>query len=153
MIGSSPDSDAKQLSAGLEAAGAPCAERMRVLIVDDAIPLRTTMALMLAAQSEFSVSQAGSYLEALENLDEVDAVVTDGSFPYQPGEAPAAWGLNLARLARAYGKRVVLISGSPLLVEQASSEGFHALEKPRGVLDLATTLSSGEPGVTESVPH
>lgn len=76
-------------------------ERKSVLVVDDAPMLRRAIAEMLAHQGGFAVREAGTYREAEALLGVVDAVATDGHYPYHVGEATAPWGLVLARLARA----------------------------------------------------
>ena len=134
----------RQSSAAALRANRPRETFKHVLVVDDAGTLRTTMARMLSTQGGYATCEAGTFLEALDLLDSVDAVATDGFYPYTTGEASASWGLTLARLARAYGKRVVLVSGHGALIQQAQWEGIRTLEKPRGILELAAVLAEAE---------
>ncbi len=111
-----------------------------MLVVDDAPVLRKAIGQLLTLEGGHTVREAGTHLEAVELLDTVDAVATDGFYPYSAGEATGPWGLALARLARAYGKPVVLITADPVLVEQARWEGIQALQKPSGILKLVAAL-------------
>jgi CheY-like chemotaxis protein len=120
-----------------------------VLVVDDAPMLRRTIAQMLARQGGYAVREAGTYREAEALLSAVDAVATDGYYPHHAGEATGPWGLALARLARAQGKRAVLVSGDSALIEQAHWEGIQALSKPGGILGLVEALA--EAGVSQSL--
>ena len=115
---------------------------LSVLVVDDAPMLRRTIAQMLARQGGYAVREAGTYREAEALLSTVDAVATDGYYPHHVGEATGPWGLTLARLARAQGKRAVLISGDTALIEQAHWEGIQALTKPSGILGLTAALAA-----------
>ena len=114
---------------------------MSVLVVDDAPVLRRAIAQLLTLEGGYAIREAGTHLEAVELLDQVDAVTTDGFFPYSEGEATGPWGLTLARLARARGKRAILVSADAALVEQARLEGIQALKKPSGILQLVAMLA------------
>jgi CheY-like chemotaxis protein len=120
-----------------------------VLVVDDAPMLRRAIAEMLARQGGYAVREAGTYREAEALLAVVDAVATDGHYPYHAGGATAPWGLVLARLARAHGKQAVLVSADSALIEQAHGEGIQALTKPGGILEVVAALA--EDGVAHSV--
>jgi CheY-like chemotaxis protein len=114
---------------------------MCVLVVDDAPVLRKAIAQLLTLEGGHTVREAGTHLEAVALLDAVDAVATDGFFPYSAGETTGPWGLALARLARARGKPVILVSADDGLVEQAHWEGIRALSKPAGILQLVAALA------------
>lgn len=133
-----------QPSAALLHAEAPRREALCVLVVDDAPILRRVIARMLSQQGGHAVREVGTYLEAVALLDAVDAVVTDGFYPYRAGEATGPWGLALARLARAQGKRVIVVSGEGTLLQQAHREGCQALEKPDGIAGLVAALAEAE---------
>jgi CheY-like chemotaxis protein len=122
---------------------APC-----VLVVEDMPMLRRMIAQMLSRQGGYVVREAGTYLEAEALLVSVDAVATDGYYPHHAGDVTGPWGLALARLARAQGKRAVLVSGDSALIERAHGEGFQALIKPEGILELVAALA--EAGVPQS---
>jgi hypothetical protein len=77
------------------------------------------------------------------------AVATDGHYPYHAGDATAPLGLPLARLARAHGKRAVLVSADSALIAQAHREDIQALTKPGGILGLVAALA--EAGIPHSV--
>ncbi len=128
-------------SAGAFAAETDSSAPMSVLVVDDAPALRRAIAQLLTLEGGYAVREAGTHLEAVELLDQVDAVTTDGFFPYSEGEAVGPWGLALARLARARGKRAILVSADAALVEQARLEGIQALKKPSGILQLVAMLA------------
>ncbi len=149
MAASLIDPPNSQSFAAMPQAEAPRQMPMRVLVVDDARLLRKVTARMLSLQAGHTVHEAETYLDAVALLDAVDAVATDGFYPYRAGEATGPWGLALARLARAYGKRVVLVSGDRALVAQACGEGIRALEKPDGILRLVAELA--ETGVPRSL--
>jgi len=121
-------------------------ERRSVLVVDDAPMLRRAIAEMLAREGGYAVREAGTYREAEALLAAVDAVATDGHYPYHVGEATAPWGLVLARLARARGKQAVLVSADSALIEQAHGEGIQALTKPGGILEVVAALAKVEVG-------
>ena len=121
-------------------------ERRSVLVVDDAPILRKAIAEMLAREGGYAIREAGTYREAEALLAAVDAVATDGHYPYHVGEATAPWGLVLARLARARGKQAVLVSADSALIEQAHGEGIQALTKPGGILEVVAALAKVEVG-------
>ena len=125
MAVSLTDPPALQSFAAMRDVEEPRQMPMRVLVVDDARVLRTVTAGMLTLQAWHVVYEAE----------------TDGFYPYRAGEATGPWGLALARLARAHGKRVVLVSGDRALVAQACGEGIRALEKPDGILRLVAELA------------
>ena len=141
MAVSLTDPPALQSFAAMRDVEEPRQMPMRVLVVDDARVLRTVTARMLTLQAGHVVYEAETYLDAVALLDAVDAVATDGFYPYRAGEATGPWGLALARLAREQGKRVVLVSGDRALVAQACGEGIRALEKPDGILRLVAELA------------
>ena len=123
---------------------APC-----VLVVEDMPILRRMIAQLLSRQGGYVVREAGTYLEAEALLVAVDVVATDGYYPHHAGDVTGPWGLTLARLARAHGKRAVLVSGDIALIEQAHREGFQALRKPEDILELVAALA--EAGVSQSL--
>lgn len=116
-------------------------ESLCVLVVDDAPVLRKAIAQLLTLEGGYTVREAGTHLEAVELLDAVDAVATDGFFPHSEGEATGPWGLALARLARARGKQVILVSADAGIIEDARQEGFATLKKPSGILQLVAVLA------------
>lgn len=148
MASVSTDSPCPQPSAATLETEAPRPQAMCVLVVDDAPMVRSAIAVMLSLQGGHAVREAGTYLEAVALLEDVDAVVTDGFYPYHAGEAAGPCGLALARLARGQGKRVVVVTGDAALIEQARWEGIQALKKPGGILGLVTALA--ETGVPHS---
>ena len=101
---------------------------LTALVVDDTAPVRRTIAQALKFDGH-AADEADSFLEAEALLDRVDAVVTDGSFPYRPGADPGPWGLVLAQRTRALDKVVILLSGNSRLVVQACEAGMVAMEK------------------------
>lgn len=139
----------QNLSARLPDAPTSRPNTLCVLVVEDAPMLRSVIAQMLSRQGGYTVREAGTYREAEALLAAVDAVATDGYYPHHTGEAVGPWGLVLARLARAHGKRAVVISGDSSLIERAQQEGIQALRKPDGILGLVEAFAGA--GVPQSL--
>jgi CheY-like chemotaxis protein len=141
MLAESTDRRAPQPSVTARGAETSRLEALVVLVVDDEPMVRRTIAELLARQGGYAVREAGTYRDAEAMLAAVDAVATDGHYPYHAGEATGPWGLTLARLARGHGKRAVLVSADHALIEQAEWEGIPALKKPGGILGLVAALA------------
>jgi DNA-binding NtrC family response regulator len=116
-----------------------------ILVVDDDGPVREVLVELLREHG-YRVSWAvdgHSTREFLQGSDPVDAVVLDAAMP---GEASASLALHLKKL----GLPLVMISGSPRMMQFAMEQGLQLLEKPfRGqelVDAIVKALGSGEAG-------
>jgi CheY-like chemotaxis protein len=113
-------------------------EGPRVLLVDDTVVVRTTIASFLRSSS-LAVREAGDAAEALALLETepFDAIVSDIRMP---GEMDGV-GLAKAVCERRPDLPVVLMSGSDGAVAEAAAAGFTVLPKPLDLSDLMRHLT------------
>jgi two-component system OmpR family response regulator len=116
-----------------------------ILVIDDDGDVRDVL-LEILQDREYRVSLAvggRSMREFLRGDDPVDVVVLDAAMP---GEASA----SLALYAKGLGLPVVMISGSPKMMQFAIEHDLQLLEKPfRGeelIAAIVEALASGEAG-------
>lgn len=122
---------------------------MKILVVEDQLPLRELLAHMLRNQGVgIEVLEAGSLDEARELLPQADAVLCDGSFPSHAGSAyeplVTADG-NWAPVQMAAAKLsipFVMLSGLFVLVERLRSKGTEAFEKPGGAYEAVRRVAA-----------
>ena len=112
-------------------------EGRRILLVDDDVALRTTVASFLR-ESALTVHEAGDAAEALSMLEAepFDALVSDIVMPSELN------GLGLARAARTRRPAlpILLMSGDEPSVADATASGFIALNKPFDLTELERRL-------------
>ncbi|MBL8692449.1 MAG: response regulator [Rhodospirillaceae bacterium] len=113
----------------------------RILVVDDNADMRAASVSILRSLG-YSVIEAGDAHEAIQAMDSdlpFDLVFSD---IVMPGDLT---GVDLARIARIRGVRILLTSGFANPVEihaEARSQGFEVLAKPYRKADLATRVRS-----------
>ena len=116
-----------------------------ILVIDDDGDVRDILVDILR-DGGYRVSWAvdgRSMREFLQGGDRVDAVVLDATLPDEASN-------SLALHAKELGLPVVMISGSPDLIQFAAENGLQLLRKPfRGhelIEAIVQALGSGEPG-------
>jgi len=116
-----------------------------ILAVDDNEMVREVIVTMLQEHGyQVTASDGGASMREILQRDEaVDAIVLDA---LMPGERSAALALH----ARTRGIPVVMVSGSPDMIESARANGLQMLQKPfrsRELIDaLLQAFDSGEAG-------
>ena len=121
------------------------AGQKHILVVDDDGDVRDTIVNMLQERG-YRVSSAANGItmrDFLQEDDPVNAIVLDA---VMPGESSIALALH----AKELGLPVVMISGSPEIMQFAIENGLQLLEKPFRMQELmaalAQALDSGEFG-------
>ena len=120
---------------------------MKVLIVDDDLPLAESTAELLRCfdnrkQELEAISLAADLETAISHLPVHDAVLCDGIFPPSPHSSFQAenW-LVLRHAAQVRGIHFVLYSGSDDAVECAREWGIFALTKPATIEEIYSALT------------
>lgn len=130
-------------SAGTSAMAAPATPSGsgRILVVDDNADMRTASVSMLKSLG-YSVVEAGDAHEAIRAIDGAGPFDLVFSDIVMPGDLT---GIDLARVAKSRGVRVLLTSGFANPVEihaEAQSQGVEVLPKPYRKADLANRVRS-----------
>jgi CheY-like chemotaxis protein len=117
-------------------------EGPRVLLVDDTVVVRDTIASFLRSSS-LAVREAGDAAEALALLETepFDAILSDIRMP---GELDGV-GLAKAASERRPNLPIVLMSGSDGAVAEATAAGFTVLPEPLDLSDLMRHLTHSQP--------
>jgi DNA-binding NtrC family response regulator len=112
------------------------ADQKHILVVDDDGDVRAIIVDMLQERG-YRVDSAAdgiSMRDFLQGDDPVNAIVLDA---VMPGESSTALALH----ARELGLPVVMISGSPEMMQFAIENGLQLLEKPFRMQELVDALS------------
>jgi DNA-binding response OmpR family regulator len=124
------------------------AETEHILVVEANTSVRDTLELALQHGGyRAAVVNGGSAMRAFLDTDKsVDLVVLDASLPGDEG-------ISIAQYLRELRMPLVMISGSPSIIEFAGENGLQLLEKPFKIGDLlaavAVAFKSGEFGQRE----
>ena len=111
------------------------ADQKHILVVEDDHDVRAIIVDMLQERG-YRVDSAAdgiSMRDFLQEDDAVDAIVLDAAMP---GESSTALALH----ARQLGLPVVMISGSPEMIQFAIENGLQLLEKPFQMQELVDAL-------------
>lgn len=109
---------------------------MRILVVDDDVSVRETLAELLHAGGH-AVTAAGNFTEAMALLDTPrwDVLLTDQMLP-------GGNGVDLATRAQARGMGVVICSGHPQQLAELAQRRIAHLIKPFSAAKLEAALSA-----------
>jgi DNA-binding response OmpR family regulator len=110
-----------------------------ILVVDDDLDICRMLTEALEFDGLYRVSCAQSLPEARRKIaaDRPDTVVLDIVLP-------GAWGFDLARELWAEGMPVLLISGSPSMMDDPAADGLACLAKPFRMREFMVWLSEVE---------
>ena len=123
---------------------------MKILVVEDHLPLRECLAHMLKnlapAGREIEVLEAGTLDEARELLPQAHAVLCDGSFPTHRGDRPEFITVTYSNWAPVLMEcqklkvPFVMLSAHVSLVERLNRAGTLAFAKPGQLVDALRSV-------------